>query len=242
MATNPWINNFAYTPEQDLIAALTTELIQTFGYDFTYLPRTHRGLSQTFTEDAASEFTTTFVLEMYIKKFDNFGGAGDIMTKFGLSQNDQLSVCVSRTRFSEVIGSVINSARPREGDLIWFPMTHELMEITFVEHESSFYQRGALQFYELTLEKFEYSNELFATGVAEIDAVFIEQSTDTSQWLILASDGSTIVTTEGDRIVFAEFDLDAIEPFEIQNNLFDKAVTQYTDFKESDPFNENLKY
>ena len=35
------------------------------------------------------------------------------------------------------------SSRPREGDLVFFPLGQRLFEIKFVEHEEPFYQLGS---------------------------------------------------------------------------------------------------
>jgi hypothetical protein len=54
--------------------------------------------------------------------------------------------------------------RPREGDLIYFPLSRSLFEINFVEHESPFYPLGKRYSYFLTCEMFSYSMEKIATG------------------------------------------------------------------------------
>ena len=46
-------------------------------------------------------------------------------------------------------GYTITSNRPKEGDLLFFPLVQKLYEIKFVEHESVFYQSGRLQTYDL---------------------------------------------------------------------------------------------
>jgi hypothetical protein len=47
-----------------------------------------------------------------------------------------------------------------------------------VEHESVFYQSGALQVFDLKCELFEYSNEMFNTGIQEIDTYFDSINTE----------------------------------------------------------------
>ena len=49
--------------------------------------------------------------------------------------------------------------RPKEGDLIYFPLGRRLFEIKFVEHEQPFYQLGKGYTYELQCELFEYEDE-----------------------------------------------------------------------------------
>ena len=59
--------------------------------------------------------------------------------------------------------------RPKEGDLIYFPLGERLFEIKRVEHEKPFYQLGSLYTYDLSCELFEYENEFVDTSIAEID-------------------------------------------------------------------------
>lgn len=61
--------------------------------------------------------------------------------------------------------------RPIEGDLIYFPYNKKCFQITFVEHESPFYPGGTLPQFVLTCDLLEYSNEIFLTGIPEIDSI-----------------------------------------------------------------------
>ena len=60
--------------------------------------------------------------------------------------------------------------RPKEGDLIYFPLGRRLFEIKFVEHEQPFYQLGKGYTYELQCELFEYEDRLLNTSIDEIDS------------------------------------------------------------------------
>jgi hypothetical protein len=66
--------------------------------------------------------------------------------------------------------------RPKEGDLIYFPLTEKLFQIMFVEHETPFYQTGALPTFDLTCELFTYSDEKIDTGIEEVDVIEQKQS------------------------------------------------------------------
>ena len=61
--------------------------------------------------------------------------------------------------------------RPREGDLIFFPLAKAIFEINFVEHENPFYQIGKLYCYKLTCSLWNYDEEDVHTGNTDIDAV-----------------------------------------------------------------------
>jgi hypothetical protein len=109
---------------------------------------------------------------MYIANTQGFEGEGTLLSKFGLEIRDQATFVVSRKRFSELVeieGNDLCEDRPREGDLIFLPLSNSLFQIKFVEHESPFYQINNLPTYELQCELFEYSHEDFNTGIEAID-------------------------------------------------------------------------
>ena len=68
-----------------------------------------------------------------------------VLTKFGMSLRDEVELTVSKERFEEFIAPFMNASdeidlasRPREGDLVFFPLGQRLFEIKFVEHEDPF--------------------------------------------------------------------------------------------------------
>jgi hypothetical protein len=112
------------------------------------------------------------MVEMYIANTEGFEGEGNLLSKFGLEIRDQATFIVSRKRFSELVDIQDNALcedRPREGDLIYLPLSNSLFQIKFVEHEKPFYQINNLPTYELQCELFEYSHEDFSTGIEAID-------------------------------------------------------------------------
>ena len=134
-----------------------------------YIPRTLVNEDELFGEDTISKFTEGNAIEMYIESVDGFEGEGDFISKFGLEIKDTMSLIVSRKRFEEQLGHV--ATRPREGDLIFFPLSKGLFEIKFVEHENPFYQLGKLYTFKLSCELFSYSQEEIDTGFSEIDSL-----------------------------------------------------------------------
>ena len=124
------------------------------------------------------------MIEAYLNNYDGYGGAGDIMTKFGVSLRDEVSLTISKERFEDFIApflvdeddyEVDLANRPREGDLVYFPLGQRLFEVKFVEHENPFYQLGTNYVYELQCELFEYEDEVIDTGVADIDTTIQDQ-------------------------------------------------------------------
>jgi len=175
--------------EQRLIQSLINEQLQIYGVDVVYLPRKIINKDTIFTEIQSSEFTDTFQLEAYVNTYEGYTGAGDIMTKFGMSLKDELIVTISKERFEDFISPFLSSfpsseievsGRPREGDLIYFPLGKRIFEVKFVEHEKPFYQLGKTYVYELQCELFELEDEMggwnqTSTTTEEIDDTLSDQ-------------------------------------------------------------------
>jgi hypothetical protein len=158
--------------EQELIEDLVIESIRIHGIDVWYLPRTLGAKDELFNEDDLPIFDNAFMLEMYIRNVDGFEGEGDFLSKFGLQIRDSMTLSVAMRTFDNEVGAIYDQKRPNEGDLIYFPLNGKMFELMHVEHESIFYQMGALQMYDLRLELFEYSNERFRTGQEFIDNLY----------------------------------------------------------------------
>ena len=173
MATNTYFTQ-GTTGEQDLVGSLVVEQIKMFGKDVYYIPRTLVDRDSVFEEDSLSAFNGAYLIEAYIEDATGFRGDGDMFSKFGVRISDQVTFIISRERFTAAVddnAQLIVEGRPNEGDLIHLPMANKTFEIQFVEHEIPFYQLGKVHVWGLRCELFEYSDEDFNTGVAEIDAV-----------------------------------------------------------------------
>ena len=169
MAKNSYFRDV--NSEKDLIHDLTIEAIKIHGRDMVYIPRTLVNEDELFGEDTISKFENGVEVEMYIQSVDGFGGDGDFISKFGLEIRDTVELVISKRRFEESFSHDSNITRPREGDLIFFPLSKGLFEIKFVEHENPFYQLGKLYTYKLSCELFNYSHQDMDTGFSEIDEV-----------------------------------------------------------------------
>jgi len=183
MALNPFFLQGSYG-EQRLVQELINEQLKIYGVEVTYIPRKYVRKQTIIEEIQSSTFDDNFLLEAYINNFDGYSGAGDIMTKFGVSIRDELSLTISKERFEDFISPFLEgmdddeievSTRPREGDLIYFPLGQRIFEVKFVEHENPFYQLGKNYVYELKCELFEYEDEVIDTTVDEISDV-LEQT------------------------------------------------------------------
>ncbi len=169
MARNPYFKD--HSGEQNIVEDLTVEMIKTMGRDMVYIPRTLVDVDTIFGEDDISKFDDGYQVEMYIQSVDGFEGEGDVLAKYGLQIKDRVELVLARKRFDQAIGQYENTTRPKEGDLIYFPLSNTLFEINFVEHENPFYQLGKLYTYRLSCEVFTYSGEEIDTGFTDVDKV-----------------------------------------------------------------------
>ena len=177
MATNRYFKQKVRS-EQNLFEDLVIESLQMFGQDVYYLPREIVNKDKIFLDDVPSRFSDAYKVEMYIENTEGFEGEGDLFTKFGIELRDQATFIVSRRRWVQLVGRRLEVAnfRPREGDLIYLPMSESMFEIRRVETETPFYQLKDLPTFRLQCELFEYSGEDFDTGVDTIQDVETENS------------------------------------------------------------------
>lgn len=217
MSTNPFFSNYNYFNEQQLIDDLVIEAIRIYGVDTFYLSRSIQEFDDIMNEDRLSIFNRAHEMEMYVKSVDGFQGDGDFLSKFGLQIRDQAVFTVAiRTFEQHATRRQPTLIRPLEGDLVYMPMNRKFFKIMHVEHESVFYQTGALQVYDLKCELFEYSNERFQTGVSQIDTHYADYNTST------VTDLETLL------------DIDPIA----KNFVYEEKGNDVIDFSEVNPFEE----
>jgi len=178
MAINPYFNNTKYKPTQDLMESLMIESIKTKGVDVYYLPRRYANKDMVFGEDPLSYFDISFPIEMYLDTFNGFEGEREIVSKFGIEIQDNMTLTVSKKRFEQEAGKLppmndrpIDLDAPSMGDLIYFPLSKGLFEIKYVDNKQVFFQGGKLYTYKLECELFKYSMEELNTGDSDIDAI-----------------------------------------------------------------------
>jgi hypothetical protein len=172
VATNPYFK-YDVRSEKSLYEDLVIEALKMYGQDVYYLPREIVNQDSIFLDDVPSRFSTSYVVEMYIENATGFDGEGDLFTRFGVELRDQATFVVSRKRWQNLIGSHLTEKnfRPREGDLIFLPLSKSIFEIRKVETETPFYQISDLPTFRMQCELFEYSDEDFDTDVVDIDIV-----------------------------------------------------------------------
>jgi hypothetical protein len=224
---------------------LIIESIKIYGHDVKYVVREVQNKDRVYGEDTqTSKYTRAIPIEMYIKNVDGFQGDGDFLSKFNLQIRDQITFTVARRIFTDEVGGYFEFARPREGDLIYFPLNRKVFEIKFVEHEPIFYQMGALQMYDLKCELFEYNSEVFETGDNEIDAMYqhnflgkasiFNMVTDDRYNNVIVTEGGDDLSTEGDQ-------LETVDTA-AENDTIENEALEFLDFSEINPFTKGSKY
>lgn len=188
--------------EQGLVQDLINESIQIHGIDVYYIPRLYVTKKKVIREVIESKFTNAFPLEAYIDTYDGYEGAGTLLSKFGIQPETELNLVISKERFSSYITPLIENipdielpTRPKEGDLIWFPLGDRLFEIKYIEPELPFYQLQKTYVYMLRCELFRYQDEVIDTGYDFIDDN--TQSQGYTEFYKLIGIGSTATAIAG---------------------------------------------
>ena len=154
MALNPFFLQGSPN-EQRLVQELIDEHLKMFGLDVYYIPRKMIVTDDVLGEVQSSKFNDAYILEAYLNNFEGYAKGSDIMSKFGINLQNEITLTVSRERYEDFIApfvvthnartagtDIIFGERPKEGDLIYFPLGERLFEIKHVEFENPFYQLG----------------------------------------------------------------------------------------------------
>jgi len=162
--------------EQNLIQDLINEQLRMYGVEVYYMPREYVNENTIIKEVIESQFGNASPIEAYLENYEGYADNTTLLTKFGIQSTQEINLVISQDRFEFYLEPLIKntsntklSTRPKEGDLIYFPLGDRLFEIKFVEHEKPFYQLQKNYTYTLKCELFRYSDEVIDTGIDEID-------------------------------------------------------------------------
>ena len=176
---NPYFQQGART-EQNLLQDLINEQLKMYGVEVHYLPRKYVTEKTVIREVIQSTFDDAYPIEAYVENVDGYGDNPTLLSKFGIQATNELNLIISKERWENYIQPLIKnetnvklSTRPKEGDLVYFPLGDRLFEIKYVEHEKPFYQLQKNYVYELRCELFRLEDELIDTGIDEIDDVLV---------------------------------------------------------------------
>ena len=176
-------------------------------------------------------------------------GEGSIALEDGsIDQTDNSSTVSTLTGNFYILQdtATTDADRPQEGDLVYHPIFAKMFEINFVDHDEPFYQLDNNPVYKLRCKQFEYASEIIDTGIATIDAIEGDLTTDSRAYQIslenevgsiqlenAADTGSASFIITEDYIV-GDYDTDKTS----QNELFDQLDDTVLDFSESNPFGD----
>ena len=202
MALNPFFQQGSKT-EQNLVQSLINEQLQIYGVEVHYLPRKYATSNTIIKEVIESKFDDAYPIEAYVESFDGYGENPTLLSKFGIQATNELTLTISRERFETYVSPLIEdksnirlSTRPKEGDLVYFPLGDRLFEIKYVEHEQPFYQLRKNYVYTLRCELFQYEDEVIDTGVDEIDdTLAATEGADGEDFIIGGTQVLTLVGT-----------------------------------------------
>jgi len=212
MALNPFFLQGSAN-EQFLVQDLVNEQLKMYGLDVYYIPRKILGTETLSREVTLSKLDDNFIIEAYLNNYEGYGANSEILSKFGVQLKNEISLTISEERFQLFIEpflkdlqkadptEIIVTDRPREGDVIYFPLGERLYEIKNVEHEKPFFQLGKNYIYELSCELLELEDEIIETSVDEIDSAvensgyittltFVSSGINATATAIIANEGS----------------------------------------------------
>ena len=152
MALNPFFQQGS-SGEQSLVQSLINEQLRMYGVDIHYMPRKYVSEKTILKEVTQSTFDDAYPIEAYIDNFEGYGDNPTMLSKFGIQATNEVTLIISKERFETYISPLMKneanvklSTRPKEGDLVYFPLGDRLFEIKYVEHEKPFYQLRRIMF------------------------------------------------------------------------------------------------
>ena len=181
-----------------------------------------------------------------MENVEGYDGEGDLFTRFGIEIRDQATFILSKRRWEQMVdreedsgGTFQLTARPAEGDLLYFPKTKSLFEIKLVEFQNPFYQLGKIYVFRMQCELFEYSSERLDTGDSSIDGIEDAQSLDILQFQFQLEDGDLLRLEDNDSLILESF-MTNRGNVGADNADFDtwQSASNILDFTETNPFGE----
>ena len=148
---------------QDLI----NESIQIIGLDCIYLPARRHNFDKLYGASDITTYDTAYTIEVYLETYAGFAGDQSFMTNLDLrfETKSYLTVSMKASRGNRNTRRI---SRPREADLMYFPLIKVLPYFTWIT-KACFLSIRHISAFKLTCELFEASSERFTTGIPGID-------------------------------------------------------------------------
>lgn len=240
MPTNKFFNNYYFNPEQDLLESLVDEACNMYGMDVYYIPRNISNFDKLYETDDQSTYTNAIPAVIYMQNIEGFDGQQNIFTKFALEIRNSITVVMSNREFIREVEPVLiasrpTATRPDEGDLIFFPLNHACFVIRYVNNKELFYPLGRLPSYQMSCDLFEYSDETFNTGIADIDRIQKQKSLNALDYQLDTETSNALVSESGAIITGENYDTQNIDII-ADNDFLNLQANNLIDYSGSNPF------
>lgn len=167
----PKNQHFIFTNDQVekiLYSDLKKESIEIYGDNVYYIscsPGDYDNITNRILgQDPFQNFKNASLIVVYPENIDGFSGQKEQLSKFGFNLMEQNNFLLHKDEFK-----ITGLSLPKPGDLLYWPITHRLFMINFVDFDYQFNQLGDNCVWQLQTELFKYSSEKFETNIQELD-------------------------------------------------------------------------
>lgn len=234
--SNIFFNNYQNSQEQQILHDLVNEAVSIYGINGYYISRTLTNFDKIYGEDDQSVYDRAWMIPYYLKSVMGYAGDRDFMSKFaGLEIRDQISLALPCRSFAEEVGVDTGFSRPREGDVIYFPLHKKCFQIRYVNLFDVFFPLGTVTHWEMTAELFELSSEKFNTGIPEIDDALNARSLNLLDYALQDDAGNPLLNPDSSLLISDKYDMQQIVPLDDTKEL-QTEVDSLLDWSVQDPF------
>lgn len=236
MPTNKSFNFYNANNSQGLYSRMVRQAIKFAGIDFLYMPRTMLDFDRITGKESIATFEKTYPIECYVDSYNGFDGMGAFMNQFGVQVENQMTLIMHRISFEEEVTRIDNTLiRPKQYDLLYFPIGKKLFQIDYIDPRDYFYQLGDMPTYKLHISLFEYSTEVFNTGIEDIDILQKDYSFDIYDYSLLDENGDVLIDENSDALVEDTMNFEEIDPFS-DNDVIHEEADDTIDWSEGNQF------
>ena len=161
-------------PEANLYQDMIKETVDMYGLPVKYLPQhlVDTNFQNILGEDTETYFDKAIDMKMYLESYQEFSGAGDIFSKFGLTPDDRLTLIIDETTFTNTLQTALNDTtkQPEPGDLLYIPLLKYLSEVIYVNRKKlDFFTFTNIPVLVFVTKRLDYSQQPIKTGITELD-------------------------------------------------------------------------
>lgn len=191
--------DYAQQTEIDLVEDIAAESIEVQGVQAAYIRKSVKAIDDILVEISVESYRDLYWVPVYIESAPNDDGASDLITKFGLTFDDNYNFVISRKHFNMLGIPGLNA--PEEGDLLWLPLTRTIYVISDAPHRHDFAQLGKKVTWLLICKPYTTAFADIETGETEIDinynpTAIINELLATNDNLTIGGVGDAIVNED----------------------------------------------